>query len=356
MKILFLISTLQNGGAERVCALMASRFAKEHEVCLAKFDNKTPFFELDKKVRLVNLSLGVGDLGILGNLKKRFGKIFNLRAFVKKEKFDAVISFLDSTNILALLACFGLKTPLIISEHTSFFAPKPLWLKIAKRAFYPLASGLSVLTKQDKSHYEKYCKNVAVVHNPLFINSENSLIQKENLVLFIGRLIALKNCEMFVKIAINLRESAYKFVVCGDGEQREKLEKLAKENNANVEFMGNVKDIDKFYKKAKFLLSTSKVEGLGNALIEAMAFDTLRIATKTSGACELINDGIDGVLCEIDDEKQMSMALSDLIKNEEKAKQICKNARARLGEFTQDAIYEKWCEVLKSSGVSINQI
>ena len=51
MKVLFIISTLQAGGAERVMSLLASYFAKFHDVTLLKFDTKPPFYELDDKAR-----------------------------------------------------------------------------------------------------------------------------------------------------------------------------------------------------------------------------------------------------------------------------------------------------------------
>ena len=57
MKVLFIISTLQAGGAERVMSLLASYFAKFHDVTLLKFDTKPPFYELDERIKLIDLPL-----------------------------------------------------------------------------------------------------------------------------------------------------------------------------------------------------------------------------------------------------------------------------------------------------------
>ena len=353
MKILFVISTLRCGGAERVCTLIASKFSLFHNVTLVKFDDDKPFYELDDRVRLVNLSRGVGERGFLGNLKKRFSKIFALRKIIKNGEFDAVISFLDSTNILVLISSFGLKTPVIISEHTSFDAPKRAIFKILRRVFYPFASALSVLTKADSEHYAKFCKNVSVIYNPNFSQNDDRIkVLKENLAIFVGRLNAVKNCEMFVRVAASLNEKGIDFIVAGDGEELADLRNLARELHANIEFLGNIADIGELYKRAKILLSTSAHEGLGNTLIEAVSYDCARIATKTSGAKELITHEFDGFLCDKDDVKSMSEIVENLMQNEAKRAEICRNARVRLEEFSVENIYEKWLDLLKKGGVN----
>jgi len=77
----------------------------------------------------------------------------------------------------------------------------------------------------------------------------------------------------------------------------------------------------------------------------------VRVATKTSGAKELIKDGFDGLLCEINDADQMSEKLANLIQDEAKMDEFVKNARARLDEFSVEQIYKKWLELLKLGGV-----
>lgn len=350
MKILFVISTLRCGGAERVCSIIASKFSETNEVVLAKFDSDEPFYEIDSRVKLVNLNQGVGDLGFLRNLKKRFSKFFSLREMIKEGKFDAVVSFLDSTNILVLMSAIGLKTPVIISEHTSFNAPKKPIIKVLKYIFYPFADALSVLTKEDRRYYSKFCRNVEVIYNPSFSKNNEGLDGlKENLVIFVGRLNELKNCGMFIRVAANLKDFGYKFIVAGDGEQREKLQMLSKQLGAQIEFLGNVADVEKLYKRAKILISTSIVEGLGNTLIEAIGYNCARVATKTSGAKELITHGFDGFLCEINDDKIMSEMVLNLIQDETRRDELCKNARAGLWEFSVDNIYEKWLNMIKEA-------
>ena len=77
----------------------------------------------------------------------------------------------------------------------------------------------------------------------------------------------------------------------------------------------------------------------------------MRVATKTSGAKELIKDGFDGLLCEINDVDDMSKKLANLVQDEAKMSEFAKNARARLDEFSVEQIYKKWLELLRLGGV-----
>ena len=74
MKIAMVISALGKGGAERVLSVLANFFCRENEVCVIKFDADEPFYALDPKIELLSLDLGVGDLGVFGNIKKRYDK------------------------------------------------------------------------------------------------------------------------------------------------------------------------------------------------------------------------------------------------------------------------------------------
>lgn len=341
MRVLFVISTLSNGGAERVCSVLANKFSQKHSVVLAKFDNKKPFFEIYDEVELVNLQSY--KTSFLKRLVGRVLKIFALRKLIKNGNFDAVFSFLDSTNFLVLLSNFALFNKIIISEHTTYTAPKPFWVHILRKILYKKAYALSVLTKFDKEFYLKLNPKTYVNYNPIFIPKNSDLLpfKKDNLVIFVGRLVSIKNCQMFVRVASKLKDSLYKFIVVGDGSERENLQNLSQNLGANVEFIGEISEISQIYQRAKIIVSTSHFEGLGNTLIEAIFYNCVRVATKTTGAMELINDGFDGFLSDFDDEK-MSQILLNLMQNDDLCKEISQNARSRLDDFDLDKIANSW--------------
>lgn len=346
MRILFVISTLRAGGAERVTSSLANALSKEHEVALLRFDDSKPFYEINQNVKLMSLGYGVSDFGFVGNLKKRFNKILALRNVISGGKFDAVISFMDSTNLLVLGASIGLKTPIFISEH-SYCKFLSLKWRMLKRVFYPLATGLSVLTKEDLEYY-KFVKNIKVIYNPMNFAPSNLSEPKDNLIIFVGRLIKPKGCDIFLDSLKLLQNElkCWKIAILGDGDERQNLQKKAQNINLDIEFCGMVQNIDYYYKKAKILALSSRFEGLGNAFIEAIFYDILRVATPTSGAKELIKDGFDGFISSDFEPESFVKKLKEALNLDEN---LIQNAKARACEFDIQTIQNKWIDFIQKA-------
>lgn len=339
MKILFVITSLQNGGAERVCVTLANYLGKSNDVSILKHDKNEPFYRLNSDIKLINHHV------FKSAFMRRIKKISDLRSLIKHEKYDVVVSFMDSTNFLVILAMLGLKTKLIITEHTAYNAPKPFWVTPLKRLLYPFANTLSVLSKVDLNYYKKINKNTIIMHNPSFVKKCEDDIVKENIVLFVGRLISVKNPQMFIRVANELKALDVKFVMLGDGAMRDEVVALNQSLNAGVKIVGNVTDVSSWYKRAKILVSTSDFEGFGNTLVEATAFDCVRIATKTSGACEIIDN--DGILIDFNDVKQMSEAIKMVLNDDVKRQNLLQNARKNYDKFSIENIAKKWLEIMQ---------
>lgn len=350
MRVLFVISTLKAGGAERVMAVLSSYFAKNNDVSVVKFDNDDSFYEFDKRVKLLNLDYGNDDMGIVGNFKKRFGKIFALRKLIKSGSFDIVISFIDNSNILACLANFRLKTPLIISEHTNHLLLKPTLWKILRRLCYPLADGLCVLSGLDYEYY-KFVKKRKIIYNPLWIDTVKiNHSGKEKVILAVGRLIHLKGFDIFIK-AISLVEKellkGYKIYIAGDGKLRAELSTLAANYGVEIEFLGNRSDIINFYEKAEIFVLSSRMEGFPNVLIEALAFGCAVVSTNCkTGPSEVIVDRENGFLVEIDDAKMMAEKITTLIKNQNLVKEFSQSAIKSVQNLSVKKIAASWSEFI----------
>lgn len=350
MKILFIISTLGQGGAERVMSVLANELSLKHEICILKFDENKPFYELNKNIVLKNTKNSVGDMGILKNLSKRFNKIFYLRKFLKSSNFDVVIPFLDTTNILTIISNFGLSNKIIVSEHTNHTFLKSIIWRILKRLTYPFANGISVLTKFDLNYY-KFVKNRAVLQNPMFEIQDNINIYKENIIFSAGRFIYFKGFDTFLRslalIDKNLL-SKWKIIIAGDGPQSSSLKKLAFDLGIKVEFVGFIKNIQDYYKKAKIVVVTSRAEGFCNILMESIYFDCARISTNcNAGPNELINDGLDGYLCEVDNQEEIAKKIEILMRDEDLRKKFIKNASLRRSDFLVKNIAKKWLDFIE---------
>src|SRR4051794_27035300 len=116
MRLALIVSSLSAGGAEHVMAVMANYWAARHwPVTIFTFEqSQTPsFYDLSSSVRHVHLNLsktsGNAALGILNNVKR----IRKIRSAIKRVKPDVIISCMDTTNVITLLATRGLRVPVI---------------------------------------------------------------------------------------------------------------------------------------------------------------------------------------------------------------------------------------------------
>ena len=332
MKLLFVITSLENGGAERVCASLANYFSKENEVEILYFSGEI-FYEINSKVKLNKFSRN-------SRIPRLAAKLLAIRKHSKDA--DCILSFMDSTNILSIIATAFLGRKLIISEHSAHDFVGLKW-RVLRRIFYPFATALTVLSKSDFSYYS-FVKNKAIIYNPsIFKPSFGG--QKEKLIIFVGRLEHVKGCDIFLRALALLRLDDFKLLVLGDGSQKKSLQSLsAKLGLKNLEFLGSVSDIQNYYKKAKIIVSSSRFEGLGNALIESAFFDCIRVATPTAGALELLEDGKNGFISSDFSEQALAKAILKALNADES---VLENTRAESEKFSLENIAAQWWELIK---------
>ena len=337
MKICFVISNLRGGGAERVISVLSSHFADFYDTSLVYFEQEKPFYELNPKINLISLKTPKN------RILKILYKIFKIRKI--SAKHDIIISFMDTTNILVLFSCAFLGKKIFISEHSSYDAIG-FKLGLLRRIFYPFSNGLSVLSKQDFKYFN-FVKNKAIIYNPFAFYkefSEQENFNKENLIIFVGRLEDIKGCDIFLNALKIADLKDFRVEILGDGSKKNELESLAKNLNINVKFLGSIKEIQNFYKRAKIIVSSSKSEGLPNVLIESIFYKCLRVATPTNGAKELINDGVDGFLSKDFSPNELAKSIQKAINCDEK---ISQNAYKNIANFKLENIYQKWLDLIK---------
>ena len=338
MKLLFVITSLENGGAERVCASLANYFSAEHEVEILYFSGEI-FYEISPKVKLNKFSRN-------SRIPRLPAKLLAIRKHAKDA--DCVISFMDSTNILSIIATAFLGRKLIISEHSAHDFVGLKW-RVLRRIFYPFASALTVLSRSDFNYYS-FVKNKAIIYNPSifktsFGKQKEKGGQKEKLIIFVGRLEPVKGCDIFLRALALLKLDDFKLLVLGAGSQKKSLQSLsAGLGLKNLEFLGSVSDIQNYYKKAKIIVSSSRFEGLGNVLIESAFFECIRVATPTAGALELLEDGKNGFISSDFSDQALAKAILKALNADES---VLENTRAQCEKFSLENIAAQWWELIK---------
>ena len=129
MHIALVISSLSAGGAERVLAMMANYWV--HAGCKVSLITigsvGKDFFTIDERVARIGLNMLKPSSNICAGVVANIERAWNLRGVMRDISPDVVISFVDRTNILAIIACLRLGIPVIVSERTN-----PGWHKVGR--------------------------------------------------------------------------------------------------------------------------------------------------------------------------------------------------------------------------------
>ena len=165
------------------------------------------------------------------------------------------------------------------------------------------------MDRKEETRLKALQKKIEVIYNPIFLEDHlvgSSLTtEKQKLIISIGRLETQKNQKMLIR-AFSIFERNhpdYQLVIYGEGSQRGELEGLVSELNltGRVLLPGVVKNVFECLQKAEVFVLSSYFEGMPNTLLEAMCIGVPSVSTKVSGAVDLIEDGKNGYLTEIDD-------------------------------------------------------
>lgn len=354
-KVLFHLTSFEQGGAERVISNLSGRLAEDgYEVVVTTQWEGPNEFKLHEKVKRIDVGLGEKDANA-GRIVKAFARLINLRKAIREEKPDIVISFLKKNNYRALIANMGNRIPNIVAVRND---PKSEYVSKMDKYLIPLlfprADGAVFQTEEQRDFFTKSLKGLSEVilnpvHNKYIL--EEIPEEKEKVVIHSGRLVAFKNQAMLVRAFIKVHEKHpdYKLQIYGrdaaDG-TKDKLESIIAENNAGeyIKLMGASDELEKIIPKAEIYAFSSYYEGLPNALIEAMAMRMPVVATDCpcGGPRTLITHGENGLLIPVNDKEAMVSSICRLIEDKEYAKALGENAGKIAERVNEDAIIEQW--------------
>jgi len=368
MKILFLVSSLNTGGAERVATTLASAWTwRGDEVTLVStFPQRgTCFYPLDAGVKLVWLADRLGDASRL--LPVTVAKLRAMRALMIDEAPDVVISFLTNVNVMALLAHWGLRTPIVVCERTNPAAARNSGavLRAARRLTYPKAD---VVTVQAASSVEAFrrmvpgIRRLEVVSNPLppelFERSARPAVSSgRKRLMAMGRLVPAKQFDVLIDVFAQLAPAAadWDLVIWGDGPLRDTLagqvSKLGME--PRISLPGRTgQPWDELAKADAFAL-TSAVEGFPNVLLEAMAMGLPCIAFDCpSGPAEMTRHGQDALLVPLGKVAALRDGLERLMHDPALRAELSQRAAGSVRErYALPQVLGRWDQIMKQAGV-----
>lgn len=348
MKLLFLVDSLSHGGAGKVVTILSDVFQRRGNDV--------------KNVAVFHSSLDGHDYSNNENVESIFmlneereritfiRRIMRIRRIIKEKSPDIVIAFTNEIAEYTIIAAFGIRCKVFVSERVDpHVSPENRLLRLIRNPLYFFADGVICQTEEMLGYFPKYVQRKGtVIVNPI---SEELLskeaISKEKTVISVGRLCEQKDyitaIDAFGLFSVSHCDYIYK--IFGAGPLREDLASYIEQKGLKdkIKLCGHCMDIDEEVVKASMFVMSSLYEGLSNALIEAMALGVPCISTDHPiGDAKMLLSNDCGILVPVNDSSSLASAMSTIADDALLAKRISLNARVKCEAFTVNNVMMKW--------------
>jgi glycosyltransferase involved in cell wall biosynthesis len=347
-KICLVIMTLDCGGAERMMSEFANYAANlGFEIHLILLYNKQPFYNLNSSITLYSPSFSTKkNSRILYAIKL----LPFVRKILKQIKPHTVLSFDRGVNPFIIIAAAFMNLSVYISDRGNPYEKGNRLDDLLRNILYKKATGIIAQTKGAKDFMSDVIKskNVKVIPNAVRHIKQYSH-ERENIIAFMGRLIPAKGVKYLIKAFSELNNESWKVLILGDGCQKQELMDMVETLNMKeqIEFLGNVKNVDYFLSKSKIFVFPSLSEGFPNALVEAMANSLACISFDCMmGPRDLIENGKNGFLVEPGDIECLKTYLYELMNNRELREKMQHNAHTVNTKLRQDIIFSQYLDFI----------
>lgn len=353
-KIAFYISTLQVGGAERVISNLANGFCeKGYQVyMITENPDGKESYPIHQDVKRIVLPKP--------DKKSRMGnavaRITDLRKTVKEIRPQALISFIGKANIRAVLATRFTHTASIVSVRS---APAREYeskvRRVLAKILFRFAEGAVFQTEDARDFFSPSVRKKATVLlsplHPDFIIPRFAGKRRHEIVT-VGRLHEVKNHEMLIRAfaAIAPEYPDYVLHLYGDGDTKEKLEKLIAELGLEnmVILKGSCSHVADAIREAEIFVLSSNVEGMPNALLEAMALGLACISTDCpcGGPRTVIRDGENGLLIPVGDTAALENAIRRILSDPDLEERLGIHAAEIKQELAPERVNQMWMDYI----------
>lgn len=357
--ICLVVHSLQAGGMERVMVELAGYFSKKDAVkvhLILYGINRDIFYVLPDNVIIHKPSFTFND----ANRKTSSLKTLRyLRKIIKEIKPDTVLSFGEYWNNFVLLATVGLHYPVFVSDRSQ---PDKSLGKLQDKLrnwLYPFAKGVIAQTEKAKQIYQSYYRhpNTTVIGNPIReIKNGVEVIERENIVLMVGRLIDRKHQDKLIELFVKINNPVWKLVIVGYDHLKQKhfarLQDMVKQLGAedSVVLAGKQVNVEQYYLQSKIFAFTSSSEGFPNVIGEAMSAGLPVVAFDcVAGPSEMIIDNENGFLIPLFDYELFQDKLATLMSDVLMRQQFGLNAKESIKKFSVENIGERFFQFILPS-------
>lgn len=361
MRIAICVHNLTGGGAERVASLWAKGFWQQgDDVCVILSDKFAPItYKLPKDVKIYNIDVNGHGRLVDFVLRKTIQPRILHNVF---EEFapDIVIAVLLDWGPLIFKSRGDLNFKIIGTDHNSYErpndAPMPKKQWIDKFKTNKRYDHVTVLTQADIDYIGNRLSHVSVLPNPLVFNQIDFLPRRQKRVLAVGRLDVwyVKGFDLLIKAFGKIALNFPNWELCIMGKGSDVTVSMLK----NIAIKCGIENRFKIipyqsnplpeYRRSEVFCLSSRYEGFGMVLVEAMSQGCACIACDYKGRQkEIITDESCGLTCEAGDVDALANALQKMLEDDEYRKSISKAAIERSKYYNLDRIMERWEDIIQ---------
>jgi glycosyltransferase involved in cell wall biosynthesis len=317
--------------------------------------------------RVVQLAPALRDWPVIPG---HYAAVPALARYLRRERPDVLLSATTPLNVAAVSAKYPSRIPvrLVISQHNPVsetiafrqYRSAPLMAHLVRR-FYPAADAVVAVSTGIADDLKKVIglngTKVSIIHNPVITDAIAPLrdARAEHpwfadgglpIVIGVGRLTTQKGFDDLIRaFALVCARRAARLVILGSGRDHAALTRLVHDLGLNgaVDLPGWVPNPHAYMARASLFVLSSRYEGFGNVLVEALACGCPIVATNcVGGPADILEGGRFGRLVPVGDREAMARAILEALDTRADGDAL----RRRALDFHVDRIVERYCEVL----------
>lgn len=376
LKLVYLTPALyMAGGVERVLTLKANYFAEHFgydvTIILTEGKGKSPFYPLSDRIKVVNLDIGFEQLWNCSFLKKIFVYLKKQRQYKKaltaelmklcpditvsllRREINFLIGIKDGSKKIGELHVNRLNYRNFEANDTNFI--KQLFAKLWMSSLVKQLKRLDrfvVLTEEDMLAWPEL-QNVSVIPDPLsFVPTAQSSLSVKR-VIAVGRYVYQKGFDLLLQAWAKIERQCpdWMLVVYGDGDKTpyEQMMRNLGIDTSRCLLNGPTTDIQREYVNSSLFVFTSRFEGFGMVLVEAMACGLPVVSFACPcGPKDIVRDGEDGFLVENGNIDELVQQLIKLMVDHRLRTAFARHAQQNAQRFNIEQTALRWKSVFES--------
>ena len=351
--ICFLTGTLNAlAGAERVTACIANALAaRGYEVHVLSLYDEASAFPLDPAIRHSAL------FPARPSFKRHYAAtVRGIRRHMVRHGIDVLVEVDPMLTLFTLPALLGTRTRRVAWEHCHFDEDlgKPA-RRVARRLAARTAAAVVVLTEADRRRWQAALRHrfrIAAIANPLpfalpDLATATPALDAKRTVLAVGRLVDAKGFDILLRAweSVIRQTPDWRLEIVGEGPERPALEQMIARAQmaASVALPGARTDIEAAYRDAGVFCLSSRYEGFGLVLLEAMAFGLPVVASACeAGPRALLVDGVNAITVPPEDPAALARGLLRAIGDAALRARLAEGGRRTASAHTTERIVAQW--------------